>query len=39
MTCNMELQVFGFIRRSELKNPNCLKMLYFSLVRTILEYD
>jgi hypothetical protein len=40
MICNKAFRVLGFIRRncSELKNPNCIKILYFSLVRLILEY-
>jgi hypothetical protein len=40
MICNKALWVLSFIRRncSEFKNPNCIKILYFSLVRSILEY-
>ena len=38
--CNKALRVFGFIRHycSEFKNPNCFKILFFSQVRSILEY-
>jgi len=38
--CNKALRVFAFIRRnySEFKNRKCIKVLYFSLVRSILEY-
>jgi hypothetical protein len=38
--CNKALRVFGFIRRNclEFKDPNCFKLLYCSLVRSILEY-
>jgi len=41
MICNKALRVFGFIRWkcSEFKNLKCIKVLYFSLVRSILEYD
>lgn len=40
LMCNKAFRVFGLIRHncSEFKNPNCFKILYYTLVRSILKY-
>jgi hypothetical protein len=38
--CNKATRVFGFLKRncSEFNDPNCLKTLYCSLIRSLVEY-
>jgi len=45
-TCNKTLRVFGFLKRNywefndlrDLSTTTCLRVLYFTLIRFILEY-